>query len=998
MALAGLLFSTSIASAGVLYVRTTGNDATSGISWALAKQTIPNAIAAASAGDQIWIASGVYTQLVTLKPSVALYGGFNGTETSFAQRNYGTNFAILDARSQGTVITITNAGLDTRIDGVVITGGLGIHGGGIAIDVAAPTIINNFITRNTANGGAGAGIFINGYLVVSNAQPVIFNNTIYRNVSLGDNGDGGGIAMGGSSPLIGYNRILGNFAGHYAGGVGCWKDCHAIIVNNTIEGNAAGTEATIGLGGGVFASAKDFDGQFISDVMSAPVIINNVIAANGAPAGGGIALADSNTGTPTVGNNTIIGNTGSGIYWANAFPSNCNNLIAFNSTGLERLDASPTTLKNNDVYGNNVLGGRTDYVGLPDATGANGNISAEPKLANYQIGNFRLQPDSPCVNAGLTAAVVSGYPDADINTRVIGAAVDIGAYESTGATLNAPTPIIYVSPSGNDANAGVTWAAAKRTVQSGISAAAAPLMGGGEVWVAQGTYLEHINLPPFVYVYGGFTGTETTRAARNFVSHPTVLDGGGQPTIVLSQGAGYLLSALDGFTVQDSGTFTGGQTPGTTHNGLGGAINCTVSSPIIANNLIVSNSLGSPFGSLSPSLGSGIYCYESAPQIIGNTFYRNEVLDITAGRGGGIYVTSSKPTIQGNVFTQNYARDGAAIFANVSSVRLVGNTIQANTFYNNGLSYMGARDGAVFLDGCQNFLIEGNVIRGNAATVGAGLDVQSGLDGQVRNNLVLTNSAFDPQSSGLGGGIYCQSFGNVQILNNTVVGNTATGLLPSGGVGLSAFTNGAIVFANNIVAFNSSGIFLYPGSAAPTLRNNCVTNASNYNGLSPGVGDVNADPQLTNPSVGDYRLLASSPCIDAGFVPNAPPTDFNGIARPLDGNNDGTPAFDIGASEFVHPAGDTDHDGMSDQNEIIAGTSPIDAASLLKLQARQISGNTLALNWSSVTGRTYSIQFKPTLSAAWQILSNNIPGTGLVLEVQDSLLTASRFYQVQVSK
>src|ERR1044071_2250868 len=438
---AALLLTSDIVPASTLYIKTTGNDSQSGTSWTLAKQTIPGAIAAAAAGDQLWVASGTYTQLVTLKPGVAMYGGFNGTETSLGQRNLGLNFAILDGRSQGIVVTITNAGTDTRVDGFIITGGSGINGGGIFIDVAAPTIIYNSIVHNSTSGGAGAGIFINGYLVVSNAHPVILDNYIYQNVSLGANGDAGGIAISGASPLIGFNRVFGNFAGRFAGGIGCWKDCQAVLVDNVIEGNAASLESTVGLGGGIFATASDLDGRFIQDAISAPLIIDNVIAANGAPAGAGIALIDSNTGSAAILNNTILANTGSGIYWGNAFPSNCNNLVAFNSAGFERFDTSAAILKNNDVFGNTVLGGKTDYVGLPAAPGANANISAEPKLANFRIGNFRPQPGSPCIDAGLNSAAAAGYPDADLNTRVVGTAVDIGAYESTGATFNAPTPI-----------------------------------------------------------------------------------------------------------------------------------------------------------------------------------------------------------------------------------------------------------------------------------------------------------------------------------------------------------------------------------------------------------------------------------------------------------------------------------------------------------------------------------------------------------------------------
>src|SRR5438034_6201219 len=124
-----------------------------------------------------------------------------------------------------------------------------------------------------------------------------------------------------------------------------------------------------------------YDGQPVNFAISNPVIVNNIIAANGADSGGGIALVDAPVnfnapwGAATVVNNTIIGNTGSGIFWANTYPTNYNNLIAFNSAGLETSEASPVVLKNNDVYGNSVLAQASDYLGLPNATGVNGNIS-----------------------------------------------------------------------------------------------------------------------------------------------------------------------------------------------------------------------------------------------------------------------------------------------------------------------------------------------------------------------------------------------------------------------------------------------------------------------------------------------------------------------------------------------------------------------------------------------------------------------------------------------
>src|SRR4051794_12286765 len=115
-------------------------------------------------------------------------------------------------------------------------------------------------------------------------------------------------------------------------------------------------------------------------------------------------------------------------------------------------------------------------------------------------------------------------------------------------------------------------------------------------------------VPAFVYVYGGFSGNETERSARDFRAPRTVLDGGGRPQVVLFESAGYLVSALDGFTVQNGGVYTGGQIAFTGGGvGPGGGISCHVSGPIIANNLIQFNSIGTAFNSAETSLGGGIY-------------------------------------------------------------------------------------------------------------------------------------------------------------------------------------------------------------------------------------------------------------------------------------------------------------------------------------------------------------------------------------------------------
>ena len=80
--------------------------------------------------------------------------------------------------------------------------------------------------------------------------------------------------------------------------------------------------------------------------------------------------------------------------------------------------------QNNLVYGNS-----TNYSGVSDQTGINGNISADPLFLDPANNDFHLCLGSPAIDAGSTAGLVLPATDFDGNPRVIDGNVDIGAYE-----------------------------------------------------------------------------------------------------------------------------------------------------------------------------------------------------------------------------------------------------------------------------------------------------------------------------------------------------------------------------------------------------------------------------------------------------------------------------------------------------------------------------------------------------------------------------------------
>ncbi|MEN6582011.1 MAG: NosD domain-containing protein, partial [Armatimonadota bacterium] len=203
--------------------------------------------------------------------------------------------------------------------------------------------------------------------------------------------------------------------------------------------------------------------------------------------------------------------------------------------------------------------------------------------------------------------------------------------------------IIRVSPNGNDGYDGSTWASAKKTVQAGVDAAYNN--GGGEIWVAAGTYNEHITLKANCSLYGGFVGTEDTRSQRNFNINKSILDGSSNGDVVNANGISSA-ACIDGFTIRNNSNFYGGNF----YNG----IYCLSASPTIANNTISGNLYGI-YSYKSDSIitnnkisgnSNGIYSYQSNSTIISNTIYNNGSI--------GIYCYYSSSAITNNTITANY--------------------------------------------------------------------------------------------------------------------------------------------------------------------------------------------------------------------------------------------------------------------------------------------------------------------------------------------------------
>ena len=294
--------------------------------------------------------------------------------------------------------------------------------------------------------------------------------------------------------------------------------------------------------------------------------------------------------------------------------------------------------------------------------------------------------------------------------------------------------------------------------------------------------------------------------------------------------------------------------------------------------------------------------------------------------------------------------------------------------------------GGVFMDRLgevRNCVVSGN----STPDSGGGVCCYGG--GLVRNCLVVSNSA-----SGCGGGIAVETNGIVE--NCTITGNSGGAC----GGGLSCIGDGI----SGIRVRNS---VLY-GNAAATGSNYCNSGSGmdySFCCAIPFVGgtsNIDVDPLFVAPSSGDYHLQTASPCIDTATNIGGVGMDLDRVTRPLDGDANGEARWDMGCYEFVHPAADTDHDGMRDADEVIAGTDATDAASRFRLAGMSVISTNTSIWWESVLDRRYAVVTTTDLvSAAWANVADpvftNLAGTGQVLLYTNAYPTdCSRYFRLRV--
>ncbi|MDY0004444.1 MAG: DUF4215 domain-containing protein [Polyangia bacterium] len=431
--------------------------------------------------------------------------------------------------------------------------------------------------------------------------------------------------------------------------------------------------------------------------------------------------------------------------------------------------------------------------------------------------------------------------------------------------------VVFVSQDATLVSDGRSWPTAFRTIQEGIDAAnstAEPC----EVWVKRGTYhvfvgseRDTLTMRSRVSVFGGFTGHESVREARDATMNETVIDGRAELDDALRvfhvlTAMGISDAVLDGFTV------TGGAASGLAPmmDDLGGGllayavVDVSFKHCRFLENLADSNGGGAHvlsssgvvfegcrFEDNSANRGGGLNSEDSVLTVESSAFFDNE-----AERGGGLSNQRGETSVVGCSFSENYASSGAGMLIDESSSTVTSSlftrnladsgggiasvdsfnqtatlTVSRCSFYQNSASsYYGGAGisiGRTTLDLSESYFVSNQ---------GSGLNTSHGV-GRVSNCIFTGNTS---------AGMSNRYSSNLTIENTLFSDNSSSGVLESQS---SNHYVGCIITGNKKQSEFGGGVYSYLG-ASPVFTS-CII-AGNF---GPGVYNSSSSTSLVSCTV-----------------------------------------------------------------------------------------------------------------------------------------------------
>ncbi len=733
----------------------------------------------------------------------------------------------IDAARHSRVLSIAAAAdEEVELAGLTITGGSAAYGGGI-YNSGTLTVTGCTISGNSAETYDGGGISNAGTLTVTGS-------------TLSDNWakwDGGGIFNTGALTVTG-SAFSRNTAMYSGGGIYGYYGT-LTVTGSTLSGNSAGND-----GGGVDNS------RYSTLTMTDCALVGNSAGNDG----GGIYNYD---GTLTVTCSTLSGNaamhSGGGIY------NDCGTLTLTNS--IIALSTAPSGPNISGALetgsGFNLIGVDPSFVRNPsdggDGWSDNPNTPNLDESANNDYGDLHLRGGSPANDAGDNSLLPADEFDLDNdgdtsellpvdlagNERIVGATVDMGAYE--GAVVAELVVSTLVDENDGDYSDG------DLSLREAMALAATY------------AYDQVITFSPDLFVDGSRTivldatlGQLEYDAKNSSVDGKVTIEGPGADLLTIDAAGNSRVFAFIGSEAKLEGlTITGGVA-----SGWGGGVYADNGATVeIVACTIAKNSTSGSGGGIRAANGTTLVLTDAV------------ISDNHSGTGGGgISVFETTCTMTNTVITGNTGSNGGGVYALYSAVTLTNATVVDNTAENGG----GVYGSGVSLD-----LINSTVAGNSAEATGGGI-YSNGQSFTVTNSTIAHNVAND------GGGIYVKAASSTATLNNTIVArNTSHDAGPN--------IRGELSGANNLIGDGTGQTSLVDG-----VDGNMVGTAESP--IDPLLSDIT---QFDNGHWG-YLLLSESPAIDAGDNALAVDEQGHALADDLAGNpriENGI--VDIGAVEGV---------------------------------------------------------------------------------------------------
>jgi photosystem II stability/assembly factor-like uncharacterized protein/nitrous oxidase accessory protein NosD len=373
-----------------------------------------------------------------------------------------------------------------------------------------------------------------------------------------------------------------------------------------------------------------------------------------------------------------------------------------------------------------------------------------------------------------------------------------------------------------------------------------------------------------------------------------------------SHGGGLYVFRAQGVTVADNDVSDNwGVLFKTSTDDFGGGLGIdTVSRATVTNNVVQGNvaAASTPAGGLHVAYGGGFYGLLLWDSLIAtNTITGNLASAELVGFGGGLYLESAqRVTVAGNTVSGNVASlsptskgvGGGLDLRNTVDILVQHNLVQNNRGGTDGTGFGGGLSVESFGPYSFDTTVDANLFLNNRACGANPSEPSAGGACRVNTNgFTFTNNVVAGNTADLGGGLDLERAVGGVVVNNTLVGNGDVGVL------VDRYSLTPITFTNNVIVSHTVGISV-SAEATVTVRytlwhGNGMDIAGG--GVVTHTNPVTGAPAFLNPAADDYHLTVASAARDAGDpagVPPAPPVDRDGVPRPQG------PRVDLGAYEW----------------------------------------------------------------------------------------------------